>query len=300
MRVLVTGGSGFVGSRLSQTQKDWVYVSSKDYDLTSKEHCRQMMSDIKPSAIVHLAGKVGGIKENSEKQADFFYINTTINTNVLHEAQRAGVKRVLSSLSTCAFPDVLTTYPFSEEDIHLGQPAETNFSYGYAKRMLQVQSEAYSKQYDVDYNCFCPSNLYGIGDSFDPEASHFVPNLIRKVSEAKNGDTISLWGTGKPLRQQLYVDDLVELIPKLLEKHKSSMPLIVAPNENYSIFELASILRKNVGKDIEFSFNGALDGQFRKDGSNKRLLELIGEYNFTPFEEGVVKTYEWYRDRYDK
>jgi GDP-L-fucose synthase len=300
MEVLVTGGSGFVGTRLQKKQKNWTYISSKDYDLTVKDHCRQMLLDTKPDVVLHLAGKVGGIKENNKKQADFYYINTMINTNILEESYRAGVGRVLSSLSTCAFPDKLDKYPFTEEDLLKGPPAVTNFSYGYAKRSLFVQSLSYSRQCGVNYNCFCPSNLYGPDDNFDLESGHFVPNLIRKVFESGMKKNIELWGTGKPLRQQLYVDDLVQLIPVLIEKHKGDSPLIVAPNENYSIRELANLLIEQLDRDFNIVFNNELDGQFRKDGDNKRLLDVVGDYNFTTFKEGVMKTYEWYEKNYEK
>lgn len=293
-KVLVTGGTGFVGTRLQKKRPDWIYISSQDYDLTKSDSCRQMLLDIKPDSIVHLAGKVGGIKENSNKQGDFFYLNTMINTNIVHESYRTGVERLLSSLSTCAFPDILKNYPFVEEDILKGAPASSNLSYGYTKRSLYIQSLSYKKQYGVNYNCFCPSNIYGPNDNFDPDSSHFVPSLIQKVFNASESEEIELWGTGKPLRQQLYVDDLVDIIPVLLEKHNTSSPLIVCGDENMSISEMANVLLKKVNKNVKIRYNQKLDGQFRKDGSNKKLLKLISDYKFTSFEEGVLKTYEWY------
>ena len=295
MRVLVTGGSGFVGKRLQRVKPNWIYVSSKDYDLVSPEECRKMYEDIRPDAVVHLAGKVGGIKANDLRPAEFYYINTMINTNIIHQAYKCNIRRVLASLSTCTFPDVVEHYPLTEEDIFEGPPAATNISYGYSKRSLYIQINAYRKQFGVNYSTFCPSNIYGPGDNFDLTTSHFVPALVRKFSEARDGDVLEFWGTGKPLRQQLYVDDLVRIIPLLLEKHSTDIPLIVAPNENISISEMIEIFHKNVKKDIKIEYNNKLDGQYRKDGSNKKLLEIIGDFEFIKFKDGVVKTYDWYK-----
>jgi len=293
--VVVSGGTGFIGARLKNHRPKWTYLSSRDYDLLNKEECNQMFKEHQPDAIIHLAAKVGGIKENANNQASFYYENIMINTNILECAHRNNVKRTLSSLSTCAFPDVVSKYPFLEEDLFKGPPAKTNFSYGYTKRALHVQAVSYRKQYGLNYSTFCPSNIYGPGDNFNSESSHFIPALIKKIAEAKEGDTLELWGTGTPLRQQLYIDDLVEIIPLLLEKHNSDMPIIVAPNENLSISEMANILHKNVKKNVKIVYNNRLEGQFRKDGSSKKLLKLLGGFNFTKFEDGVTKTYEWYK-----
>tara|TARA_B100000131_G_C18104897_1_gene607406 strand:+ start:1264 stop:2193 length:930 start_codon:yes stop_codon:yes gene_type:complete len=293
-KILVTGGSGFVGKTLQKTQPTWEYISSSDCDLTDPKMTKELFSDLKPCAIVHLAARVGGIKDNVENQADFYYANTMMNTNVIHQAHCSGVERVLSSLSTCAFPDIVPSFPFTEEEFFNGPPTITNFAYGMTKRMLQVSSMAYRKQYGRNYSTFCPSNLYGPGDNFNKESSHFVAALVRKIASAKDGDVVELWGTGKPLRQQLYVDDLCDIIPILLKNHNSYMPIVVAPNENYSILEMAMFLMKHSGKDITISFNGKLDGQFRKDGCNRRLTEIIESFEFTKFKDGIKKTYNWY------
>jgi GDP-L-fucose synthase len=294
MNVLVTGGSGFLGRRLQKYKSEWNYVSSTQYNLINSYDCERMFSDFKPDAVVHLAARVGGIKENFENQAEFFYQNVMMNTNIIHAAHQAEIPRVLSALSTCAFPDKMPTYPFNEFDLLRGPPAETNLSYGYAKRMLHIQCVSHREQYGVNYSTFCPSNLYGPDDHFDSENSHFVSSLISKVAKLNDGDTLELWGTGRPLRQQLYVDDMCRIIPILLEEHNSDVPLIVAPDENLSINEMANILIKQLNKNIKIVYNNQLDGQFRKDGSNKRFLELVGDFKFTPFDVGVEKTIKWY------
>jgi GDP-L-fucose synthase len=294
VNVLVTGGTGFVGKSLQKQNPNWHYLSSYDCDLRNASECFAIFDLLKPDAIIHLAGRVGGIKDNSQNQAKFYYDNVMMNTNVIHQAYLCGIKRVLSSLSTCAFPNVVTSYPFDEEDFFQGPPAPTNLSYGFAKRMLHVQSVAYRKQFGLNYSTFCPANIYGPGDNFDSEDSHFVAALVSKVNKVRNGQILEFWGTGRPLRQQLYVEDLAQIIPILLEKHNSEIPLIVSPNENLSISEMINILLTKVQKDVIIKYNNKLDGQFRKDGSNKKLLELIGGYKFTDFDEGILKTYEWY------
>jgi len=295
MKVLVTGGSGFLGKRLKMCEPTWQYVSSKDYDLINPIEVKQMFKEIRPDAVVHLAARVGGIKDNAENQALFYYQNVMMNTNIIHEAYLAGIPRVLSSLSTCAFPDKLEHYPFSEKDFHKGSPTETNFSYGYSKRMLHVQSVVYRKQYGMNYSTFCPSNLYGPQDHFGSSSSHFVAALVHKFANLCDNKVIELWGTGTPLRQQLYVDDLCEIIPILLERHNSDIPLIVAPNENLSVHKMSQIITEvDKKRSVSFTFNGKLDGQYRKDGDNSMFLDLVGGYNFTSFREGIDKTYKWY------
>mgnify|MGYP005992199437 CR=1 FL=1 len=294
-KVLVTGGSGFVGKQLKNVKPDWIYISSKEYDLTDTAQTKKMFEDYPGlDAVIHLAGIVGGIKKNANHQAEFFYKNVMMNTSVIHEAYVAGVPRVLSSLSTCAFPNIVESYPFSEDNFLDGPPAPTNLSYGFANRILHVQNPSYRIQYVVNYSTFCPANVYGPGDNFDSEDSHFVAALVSKIHKAKIGQILEFWGTGKPLRQQLYVEDLVQIIPILLENHNTEVPLIVSPNENLSISEMINILLTKTQKDVIINYNNELDGQFRKDGSNKKLLELIGDYKFTNFNEGIMKTYEWY------
>ena len=167
-------------------------------------------------------------------------------------------------MATCAYPRDCKRYPFDEKSFLAGPPEETNLAFAYAKRALYIQSICCRKQNNVNYSCFSPSNLYGVGDNFDLESSHFVSSMVRKIFEAENGEQIEFWGTGRPLRQQLYVDDLVKIIPLLLEKHNSELPLIIAPNENLSIKEMIDMCLSVSNKDIRIKFNGKFEGQYRK------------------------------------
>jgi GDP-L-fucose synthase len=292
--ILVTGGSGFLGKRLQIEKPDWNYISSKDCDLTDKTKVKELLNDLKPAGIIHLAARVGGIKDNIENQADFFYLNTMINTNVIHEAHKANIDRVLSSLSTCAFPENIEDFPFDEDVFFCGAPAITNFSYGMTKRMLHVSSISYRKQYGRNYSTFCPSNIYGPQDHFNEESSHFVAALVHKTATTADSEAVKLWGTGTPMRQQLYIDDLCKIIPLLLERHNTDVPLIVSPNENLTIKEMSESLIKQIDKCVKIEFDNNMDGQFRKDGNNSKLLELIGDFKFTAFDDGIMQTYNWY------
>jgi GDP-L-fucose synthase len=294
MKVFVTGGSGFLGKRLKLHRPDWTYLSSEDVDLTDYYDIEGFLLYHKPDAVVHLAARVGGIKDNAEHPADFFSKNAQMNTNIVDACFAAGVPRLLASLSTCAFPNVVEEYPFSEENLLDGPPAPTNLAYGYTKRLLWVHIKSMREQHGVNYSCFSPSNLYGPGDHFDLESSHFVAAAIRKLHECNK--SAEFWGTGAPKRQQLYVDDLCRAIPSLLEKHDTVDPIIVAPDENLSISEMVSTIRSIIRPNADVIYNGKLDGQYRKDGSNRLFKALLPEFKFTSFEDGIQKTYEWYKE----
>tara|TARA_R110002051_G_scaffold159152_2_gene230498 strand:- start:142 stop:1059 length:918 start_codon:yes stop_codon:yes gene_type:complete len=291
-KVLVTGGSGFVGKRLKAHRPEWVYVSSSDVDLTNYHETVTFLRLHKPNAVVHLAARVGGIKDNANHPADFFSQNAKINTNIVDACFEARVPRLLASLSTCAFPDVVKEYPFREEDFLDGPPASTNLAYGYTKRLLWVHIKSMREQHGVNYSCFSPSNLYGPEDNFDLETSHFVAAAIRKLQEAT--DSVEFWGTGRPKRQQLFVDDLCRAIPLLLDNYTGVEPVIVAPDENLSISEMGDLIKAIINPKASISYNGNLEGQHRKDGSNKLFKSLFPDFVFTKFSDGVKETYEWY------
>ena len=292
MKVLVTGGSGFVGKRMRLIKPDWVFASSKDVDLTNYNDTIDYLLVEKPDAVIHLAARVGGIKDNADHPADFFSKNARINTNVVDACFNTGVPRLLASLSTCAFPNIVDQYPFTEDNLLDGPPAPTNLAYGYTKRLLWVHIKSMREQHGVNYSCFSPSNLYGPEDHFDLESSHFVAAAILKLHESTDG--VEFWGTGKPKRQQLYIDDLCRAIPLLLEKHTGVEPIIVAPVENLSIAEMVGTIKSIIRPEASISYNGNLDGQYRKDGSNNLFMSLFPDFSFTSFEDGIKETYEWY------
>jgi len=292
--IVVTGGSGFLGRRLQKYYPNWRYLSSKDYDLSVYSKAQQAVDGA--DTVLHLAGRVGGIKDNAENQADYFDENILMNTNIVKACKKKKVKRLLCALSTCAWPDTLPYYPFAEEQILDGAPSKTNLSYSFAKRALYIQTISYREQYGLDYNCFAPCNLYGPEADFDSDKSHFIAAMIDKINKVKPGEEVEFWGTGWPIRQHLYVDDLVAVMPELIRVHKSQAPLIIAPSESFSIREIIDTFLKVSGKKVKIDFNGQYDGQYRKDGSNYRFRRLFPKFEFTSLKDGLKLTQTWYRN----
>ena len=293
-KVLVIGGTGLVGKALQRLKPQWEYFGSAMGDLRKFDEVLHMLKFVNPTAVINLAAKVGGIRQNIMRQGEFLYDNCMMGLNVIEACRKAGIPRLLTALSTCAWPDKVSSYPMTEGDIHKGAPTPTNISYGYSKRLLHVASCAYRDQYGVNYSTFAPSNVYGPEDNFDELTSHFVPACIRKFHKNQKG-RVELWGTGSPKRQQLFVDDLAMAIPIILEKHNTQSPLIVAPDENLSISEMANIVKDVTGSSASIVYNQQMEGQIRKDGNNDMFKSLVEDFTFTPFKEGVRKTYEWFK-----
>ena len=298
-RILVTGGSGLVGKHLQDILPDAIYISSKDYDLTDLQQVRDMMNEEKPTSVIHLAARVGGIVDNINYPVDYLEENVLMNTNVLKACHEFDVEKVIAILSTCVYPDVVDIYPMKEEDLFNGPPTPTNFSYGFAKRCMAAHIDSYRKQYDKKWSYLIPCNLYGEYDKYEEHHSHFVSALIRKIYEAK--DSIELWGTGKPLRQFMYGGDLARVI-KYMINNDIVGSFNVAPEWVHSINDLAEIGKKACLKDklvVNYD-NTKPDGQFRKDVDSSKLLSALKDFEFTPLKEGIKKVYDNFSKRYDK
>ena len=293
---IITGGTGLVGSAF----KDGTKLSSKHYNLISEVQTRQMFVDHKPEVVVHTAAMVGGVGANMNYPADFFYNNIMMNTNVINESHIFGVKKLVCFLSTCVFPDSVE-YPLDETKIHKGEPHFSNAPYAYAKRMADVQVQAYNKQYGTKYFCVIPTNIYGPNDNFDLANGHVIPMLIHKCYLAKQNNTaFEVWGSGKPLREFIYSQDVADIIDLLLEKYDGTEPVIISNPKEYSIKDVVDLIVKYVEFEGEVVWlSDKPDGQFRKPSSNKRLLSIIGDYNFTPLEEGLKTTIEWFNENYE-
>ena len=291
-RILVTGGTGLVGKHLQEILPDAFYLSSKDCDLTDIKKVRWMISSYTPDIVVHLAARVGGIQDNLKYPADYFDDNILINTNIVKVCKEYEVKRFIGILSTCIYPSVVNNYPMSEEDLFIGPPPPSNFSYGYAKRCLAVQIDAYNKQFGTYYNYLIPCNFYGDYDNLDNENKmHFITALLNKIRNSKD-NSLHLLGTGKPLRQFMYAGDLAKII-KLVIENNITESFNVAPNFNYSIDEMAKIALDVTNKDYNIIYDRPeLDGQYRKDVSNKKLLKLFPDFEFTQLKEGLKKVYD--------
>ena len=292
--ILITGGTGTVGKHLQKLIPNGVFLGrscSNGGDLTDPIYVKWLMSAYKPDIVIHLAAKVGGIQDNIDKPAEFFDDNVLMNTNILKYSHQFGVKRFIGILSTCIYPNYVPKYPMTEADLFQGPPALTNFSYGYAKRALAVQIDAYNQQYGTKYNYLIPCNLYSEHDNFINENKmHFVTALLKKIKESKT--YINLLGTGKPLRQFMYAGDLARVIKEVCENDITES-FNVAPSSNYSIDNMANIAISQLNKDIKINYsNPELDGQYRKDVSSDKMKSLLPHFQFTPFEEGIKKVYQ--------
>jgi GDP-L-fucose synthase len=292
MRIVVTGGSGLVGKHLQEILPDAFYLSSKDCDLTDIKKVRWMISSYTPDVVIHLAARVGGIQDNLKYPADYFDDNILINTNIVKVCKEYDVKRFIGILSTCIYPSVVDNYPMTEEDLFIGPPPPSNFSYGYAKRCLAVQIDAYNKQFGTKYNYLIPCNLYGDYDNLHNENKmHFITALLNKIRNSQD-NSLYLLGTGKPLRQFMYAGDLAKII-KLVIENNITESFNVAPDFNYSIDEMAKIALDVTNKDYDIIYDRPeLDGQYRKDVSNKKLLKLFPDFKFTQLKEGLKKVYD--------
>lgn len=300
MRLLVTGGTGLVGSALQKVCPDAIYLGSKDYDLTREVEVKAMFDKYGPTHVIHLAARVGGITDNISHPAELIYQNILMNTYVVHYAHEYRVRKLICALSNCAYPDRVEKYPMLEDQLFEGAPAATNFAYAQSKRALEAQVRAYREQYGCNYFSVIPCSVYGPHDNFEEDRSHFLAALIRKIYDANKGNkkNIELLGTGKPLRQYIYSEDLAKILLLLLERYDGKGPVNIAPDENYSIAEIAQIALNATGSsNLKVVFDkSSPDGQYRKDLGSDKLFNIIGNFEFTPLSEGIKETYEWFEE----
>ncbi|MDP7009299.1 MAG: GDP-L-fucose synthase [Phycisphaerales bacterium] len=292
MPLLVTGGRGLVGSAITGDFKP----TRQELDLMDLDAIVAYLQDHAISNIVHCAAKVGGIKANMDQLGEFFYANTVINTNVLEAARLCGIEKVVSFMSTCVFPDD-ATYPLSADQIHHGEPHNSNYAYAYAKRMLDVQSRAYRDQYGCNFVTVIPCNIYGPHDNFDLESSHVIPALIRKCDAAiENGTDFVIWGSGNPWREFIYVGDVAEITTWVLKNYDEPTPCIMSPDNEVQISSIAQTIASVMGFSGNIVYDDQYpDGQLRKPSDNSLLKQLMPDFTFTPIEEGLQLAIDWYR-----
>lgn len=304
MKIIVTGGSGLVGSAIKKISKDFnhdfIFLSSKDCNLLNYDEVYKLLQKEKPSLIIHLAAMVGGLFKNMNYPVEMYENNITMNTNLLKCAHECHVQNIISCLSTCIFPDK-TTYPINEEMLEDGAPHESNFAYAYAKRMLEVHSRSYQKQYNRNYMCVIPTNIYGPNDNFSLEDGHVIPALIHKCFLAKKENIpFEVRGTGKPLRQFIYSEDLAKLILLIAEFKDYKETIILSTNEEASIGRIGELIATKFDYIQNIAFNTKYsDGQFKKTADNSKLVNLINDFKFTEIEDGINRTIDWFIKNYE-
>jgi len=289
-----------VGRAFKKLLPNATLVDSKMYDLRNQLDTNYLFLHEKPTHVIHLAAKVGGVKANSENLGSFYYDNIMINTNVLEAARKYKVRKVVSFLSTCIFPADID-YPLTEKKIHLGPPHPSNYGYAYAKRMLEVQTRTYREQYGVNYVSVIPTNIYGPHDNFDLENGHVLPALIHKCYLAKqNKEDFVVWGDGTSLREFVYSEDIAKLTKWVVENYDEEEPIIFSTSHEVSIRELVSIIVRAFNFDGNVVFDTTKPaGQHRKPADNSKLLSYLPGFEFTPIEIGVAKTIDWFINNYE-
>jgi GDP-L-fucose synthase len=301
-RILVTGGTGFLGSHVMAQLKgrgcrNVVALRSREHDLVDAAATQRLFEGLRPELVIHLAARVGGIGANQKNPASYFHDNLLMGVNVIEQARRSAVAKVVLAGTICSYPKH-TPVPFREEELWNGYPEETNAPYGVAKKALFVMADAYRRQYGLNAVCLLPVNLYGPRDNFDLESSHVIPAMIRKLLEAnaRGEREVVLWGDGTPTREFLYVDDCARAIVLAAERYDDAEPVNVGAGFEISMRALA----EKIAQLCEFTGSLRWDttrpnGQPRRSLDTSRARERFGFTAEVRFEEGLARTIAWYR-----
>jgi len=305
-KVLVTGGSGFLGSHVvaelqRRGTRQLVSPRSAAIDLTDGRATRTLFERERPDLVVHLAAKVGGIGANLKHPGTFFRDNMAMGLHVLEEARRAGTGKVVIAGTICAYPK-FAPVPFREDDLWNGYPEETNAPYGIAKKALLVMAQAYRQEFGTNFVMLFPVNLYGPRDNFDLESSHVIPAMIRKFNTAKvQGDRrVTLWGDGTPTREFLYVEDAARGLIDAAERYDDPDPVNLGAGFEITMHELALKIAQRVGFAGEIDWDPSRpNGQPRRMLDVSRARERFGFSAQVSLDTGLDRTIAWYRDQAD-
>jgi len=295
--VLILGANGLVGNSFNYGIK----LGRKEVDLLKYNQTLEVIKHYKPDAIINCAGQVGGVKANMDYKFDFFKNNMLINMNVIEASMKAEVPNLISFLSTCIFPENLAKQGklLTENDLHLGEPHESNYPYAYAKRMIQVLSQI-ARERGFNYQNIIPCNLYGLNDNYNLEKSHLIPALIRKFYKASKDPNyqIEIWGDGTPIREFIFASDIPKIIEIILLNNFRFNEMILSPNERHSINEIVLILESIIlKKQHNYFFNKTKpNGQKQKNTNNEKFKDFCDTFNFelTPLIKGLEQTFDYF------
>ncbi|MET0145980.1 MAG: GDP-L-fucose synthase [Ilumatobacteraceae bacterium] len=306
-RVLVTGGAGFLGrrvvTRLEALGAHVVVPRSVDHDLTVPGVAEALLAESRPTTIIHLAARVGGIGYNQAEPAPLYLANLLMGTHVIEAARHdAGVDKTVLVGTVCSYPK-FTPVPFREESLWDGYPEETNAPYGLAKKAHLVHAQVNRIQYGQRFAYLIPTNLYGPGDKFHPAVSHVIPALIKKCVDAleSGDDKVEVWGTGRASREYLYVDDAAAAIVLAAEAHEGTDPINLGTDHEVTIRETVETIARLVGFGGELRWDPTKpDGQPRRRVDATRAEQVLGWRAQHPFEDGLQATIDWYRANRDE
>jgi GDP-L-fucose synthase len=306
LRILVTGGSGFLGSRVvtrlrERGARDLSIVRSAEYNLVDRSACQRVLREARPDVVIHLAAVVGGIGANMKHPGQYFHDNLMMGVQLMDEARLANVEKFVAVGTICEYPK-FTPVPFREDSIWDGYPEETNAGYGLAKKMLLVQAQTYRQQYGFNAIHPVPVNLYGPGDNFDPSSSHVIPALIKKCVDARESGapSIPVWGDGTASREFLYVDDAAEGIVLMTERYDRPEPVNLGSGQEIMIRDLAHLIAELTEYQGRIEFDPS-----KPNGQPRRCLDVskaereCGFRAKTDFRKGLRETIAWY-ERYRK
>ena len=303
-KIYVAGHRGLVGSAIMRKLKQEGYTNiitrtHKELDLTNQAQTQEFFKKEKPEYVFLAAAKVGGIHANNTYPADFAYINTMIESNVIKASYDYDVKKLLFLGSSCIYPK-LCPQPIKEEYLLTGPLEKTNEAYAIAKIAGLKMCQYFNRQYGTKYISVMPTNLYGPNDNFDLETSHAFAALLRKFHEAKinNKPYVEVWGTGTPRREFLHVDDLADAVVYLMNNYDENEPLNIGTGKDVTIKELAELIKEVVGYEGEIKFDTT-----KPDGTPRKLLDVSRLHNAgwehkITLREGIENTYEWFKEKW--